>query len=58
MSAVEMPAPMPPMPPVEPLRPEDVDMSAPLGAQVTLPNPVSTASGCAGYGRELHRFTP
>lgn len=40
------------------MNPEDVDMSAPLGAHVTLPNPVSTASGCAGYGRELHRFTP
>lgn len=40
------------------LSPEDVDMSAPLGARLTLPNPVSTASGCAGYGRELHRFTP
>jgi dihydroorotate dehydrogenase (NAD+) catalytic subunit len=23
---------------------------------VTLPNPVLTASGCAGYGRELHQF--
>ncbi|MFI5982950.1 dihydroorotate dehydrogenase [Streptomyces sp. NPDC051555] len=33
-------------------------MSAPLGAHRTLPNPVSTASGCAGYGRELHRFVP
>ncbi|MFJ7269256.1 dihydroorotate dehydrogenase [Streptomyces sp. NPDC099050] len=46
------------MNPPSPLHPEDVDMSAPLGAHVTLPNPVSTASGCAGYGRELHRFTP
>ncbi|MFI5764330.1 dihydroorotate dehydrogenase [Streptomyces sp. NPDC051563] len=46
------------MTPLTPLNPEDVDMSAPLGAGVTLPNPVSTASGCAGYGRELHRFTP
>ncbi|MFI5863083.1 dihydroorotate dehydrogenase [Streptomyces sp. NPDC051546] len=46
------------MTPLNPLNPEDVDMSAPLGAGVTLPNPVSTASGCAGYGRELHRFTP
>ncbi|MEV7523089.1 dihydroorotate dehydrogenase [Streptomyces sp. NPDC091371] len=33
-------------------------MSAPLGAHVTLPTPLSTASGCAGYGRELDRFTP
>ncbi|MBC9715676.1 dihydroorotate dehydrogenase [Streptomyces sp. TRM66268-LWL] len=36
----------------------NIDMSAPLGSHVTLPNPVSTASGCAGYGRELHRFVP
>ncbi|SDJ88052.1 hypothetical protein [Streptomyces indicus] len=35
-----------------------IDMSAPLGATVTLPNPVSTASGCAGNGRELHPFVP
>ncbi len=33
----------------------DVDMSARL-AGVTLPNPVMTASGCAGYGRELDQF--
>ncbi|WP_327065676.1 dihydroorotate dehydrogenase [Kitasatospora sp. NBC_01250] len=37
--------------------PEDVDLSAPLGSR-TLPNPLSTASGCAGYGRELARFVP
>ncbi len=37
---------------------KNIDMSAPLGATVTLPNPISTASGCAGYGRELHRFVP
>ncbi|MER7174117.1 dihydroorotate dehydrogenase [Streptomyces mesophilus] len=35
-----------------------IDMSAPLGASVTLPNPLSTASGCAGYGRELAQFVP
>ncbi|WP_424214730.1 dihydroorotate dehydrogenase [Streptomyces sp. BI20] len=38
--------------------PAAVDLSAPLGARGRLPNPLSTASGCAGYGRELHRFTP
>ncbi|MFF2923818.1 dihydroorotate dehydrogenase [Streptomyces celluloflavus] len=42
----------------DPIDPADIDMSAPLGARLTLPNPVFTASGCAGYGRELHRFTP
>ncbi|GAA2810881.1 dihydroorotate dehydrogenase [Streptomyces showdoensis] len=40
------------------LEPADVDMSAPLGESVTLPNPVGTASGCAGYGRELAAFVP
>jgi dihydroorotate dehydrogenase (NAD+) catalytic subunit len=30
-------------------------MTARLG-HLTLPNPVLTASGCAGYGRELHQF--
>ncbi|GAA1267123.1 dihydroorotate dehydrogenase [Kitasatospora nipponensis] len=35
----------------------DVDLSAPLGS-LTMPNPLSTASGCAGYGRELARFVP
>ncbi|GAA1976582.1 dihydroorotate dehydrogenase [Kitasatospora viridis] len=38
-------------------RPEDVDLTAPLGG-TTLPNPLSTAAGCAGYGRELARFVP
>ena len=33
----------------------DVDMSATL-AGAELPNPVMTASGCAGYGRELDQF--
>lgn len=33
----------------------DVDMSTTLGA-AALPNPVMTASGCAGYGRELDQF--
>ena len=32
-----------------------VDMSTDL-AGVTLPNPLMTASGCAGYGRELDQF--
>src|SRR3954469_6687752 len=31
------------------------DMRTPLG-QVTLRNPVLTASGCAAAGRELHQF--
>ncbi|MDH6114297.1 dihydroorotate dehydrogenase subfamily 1 [Kitasatospora sp. MAP12-15] len=39
------------------MNPDDVDLSAPLGSTV-LPNPLSTASGCAGYGRELARFVP
>ena len=33
----------------------DVDMSTDL-AGTNLPNPVMTASGCAGYGRELDQF--
>jgi dihydroorotate dehydrogenase (NAD+) catalytic subunit len=33
----------------------DVDLSTRLGPLV-LPNPVMTASGCAGYGRELDQF--
>ncbi len=33
----------------------DVDMTTQIGAW-TLPNPVMTASGCAGYGRELDQF--
>ena len=36
---------------------EAVDLTAPFGAG-TLPNPVTTASGCAGYGRELAKFLP
>ncbi|MGF1425563.1 dihydroorotate dehydrogenase [Kitasatospora sp. LaBMicrA B282] len=39
------------------MEPQDVDLSAPLG-HLTLPNPIGTASGCAGYGRELARFVP
>ena len=39
------------------MEPADVDLSAPLGG-LTLPNPLTTASGCAGYGRELARFVP
>jgi dihydroorotate dehydrogenase (NAD+) catalytic subunit len=31
------------------------NMTAKLG-RLALPNPVLTASGCAGYGRELHQF--
>ena len=34
-----------------------VDLTAPFGTG-TLPNPVTTASGCAGYGREIARFQP
>ncbi|MEV4561288.1 dihydroorotate dehydrogenase [Kitasatospora sp. NPDC049285] len=36
---------------------QGVDLSAPFGSTV-LPNPLSTAAGCAGFGRELARFTP
>ena len=43
--------------PTDPLDPDDVDLTAPSG-NGTLPNPVTTASGCAGYGRELARFQP
>jgi dihydroorotate dehydrogenase (NAD+) catalytic subunit len=31
------------------------DMKARIG-RLSLPNPILTASGCAGYGRELHQF--
>lgn len=31
------------------------DLTTTLGS-LTLPNPMLTASGCAGYGRELHQF--
>ncbi|SEM45765.1 dihydroorotate dehydrogenase [Streptacidiphilus jiangxiensis] len=37
--------------------PASVDLTAPFGSG-TLPNPVTTASGCAGYGRELAKFLP
>jgi dihydroorotate dehydrogenase (NAD+) catalytic subunit len=37
--------------------PEGVDLTTPFGGG-TLPNPVTTASGCAGYGRELAKFLP
>lgn len=40
---------------IEPL--PDVDMSSQLGA-LDLANPMMTASGCAGYGRELDQFFP
>ena len=33
----------------------DVDLSTIL-TDMTLPNPVMTASGCAAAGRELHQF--
>ena len=33
----------------------DLDMSTTIG-QLVLPNPLMTASGCAGYGRELDPF--
>ncbi|GLW72624.1 dihydroorotate dehydrogenase [Kitasatospora phosalacinea] len=36
---------------------QDVDLTAPLGGG-TVPNPLSTAAGCAGFGRELARFVP
>jgi dihydroorotate dehydrogenase (NAD+) catalytic subunit len=41
--------------PASTLRPEDVDLTTVL-ADVTLPNPVMTASGCAAAGRELAPF--
>ncbi|MBW3086033.1 Dihydroorotate dehydrogenase B (NAD(+)), catalytic subunit [Austwickia sp. TVS 96-490-7B] len=36
--------------------PAQIDTTVDLGGQVSLPNPVLTASGCAANGRELHRF--
>ena len=33
-----------------------VEMAVDIGPDVTIPNPVLTASGCAANGRELHRF--
>ncbi|MPZ74375.1 MAG: dihydroorotate dehydrogenase [Nitriliruptorales bacterium] len=37
------------------LRPDQVDLSVSLGP-LTLANPIVTASGCFGNGREIHRF--
>ncbi|GAA2142221.1 dihydroorotate dehydrogenase [Kitasatospora kazusensis] len=37
--------------------PQEVDLGVPFGP-LTLPNPLTTASGCAGYGRELAKFVP
>src|SRR5882724_5455998 len=34
----------------------DVDMNVDLGKQLTIPDPVFTASGCAAAGRELAPF--
>ncbi|MFJ8045821.1 dihydroorotate dehydrogenase [Kitasatospora sp. NPDC096147] len=39
------------------MRPQEVDLTAPLGGR-TVPNPLSTAAGCAGYGRELAAYVP
>ncbi|MER5863574.1 dihydroorotate dehydrogenase [Kitasatospora sp. NPDC002040] len=39
------------------MEPQQVDLTAPFGGR-TLPNPLTTASGCAGYGRELAKFVP
>lgn len=36
---------------------QELDLSAPFGGG-RMPNPLSTAAGCAGFGRELARFTP
>ncbi|QMU76081.1 dihydroorotate dehydrogenase [Streptacidiphilus sp. PB12-B1b] len=36
---------------------QEVDLTAPFGGG-SLPNPVTTASGCAGYGREIAKFQP
>ncbi|MGE7436430.1 dihydroorotate dehydrogenase [Kitasatospora sp. NPDC001175] len=41
----------------EPVDPGDVDLTARFGP-LTLPNPLTAASGCAGYGREVARFFP
>ena len=40
-----------------PPAPDAVDLTAPFGSG-TLPNPVTTAAGCAGYGREIAKFQP
>ncbi|GAA1085427.1 dihydroorotate dehydrogenase [Kitasatospora arboriphila] len=37
--------------------PQDVDLTAPFGP-LTLPNPLTTAAGCAGPVRELAKFVP
>ncbi|MDH6575939.1 dihydroorotate dehydrogenase [Kitasatospora sp. MAP5-34] len=37
--------------------PQEIDLTVPFGP-LTLPNPLTTASGCAGYGRELAKFVP
>ncbi|MFI5531224.1 dihydroorotate dehydrogenase [Kitasatospora sp. NPDC051853] len=39
------------------MEPQEVDLTAPLGTR-TVPNPLTTAAGCAGYGRELAKFVP
>jgi dihydroorotate dehydrogenase (NAD+) catalytic subunit len=39
------------------IRPGDVDLTTTL-ADLHLDNPVMTASGCGGYGRELRQFFP
>lgn len=49
------PAPTPPRLPVWHTL-AGVEMAVDLGPEVTIPNPVLTASGCAANGRELHRF--
>ncbi|NYI04978.1 dihydroorotate dehydrogenase [Allostreptomyces psammosilenae] len=38
-----------------PVAAHQVDMTAALGRS-SLPNPITTASGCAGYGRDLAKF--
>lgn len=48
-------APPPPRPVVRHVL-SGVAMTVDLGPEVTIPNPVMTASGCAANGRELHRF--
>jgi dihydroorotate dehydrogenase (NAD+) catalytic subunit len=43
------------MAPNTPLNPAAVDLTSPFGGG-SLPNPVATASGCAGNGREIAKF--
>jgi dihydroorotate dehydrogenase (NAD+) catalytic subunit len=50
-----MTATAPPLRGRTPLDPAAVDMSTRLG-DLELPNPLTTASGCAAAGRELHQF--